>query len=310
MFHEPLGQAREVKVALSGLFGRFVARAYLERYFGLSVFAHLGPEPLVLDGRLQIHVVRREKGDLPDWIACAASLSNLTVAEAKGCHDSSGPNRALGRAWRQASRVDVVAHGLRATTKRLAIVTRWGMATGGPSEPRIAVRDPVDEGDPIEGEHKDAIFVGLYRHHLANMISSLGHVELAESLRKVASSHTIGGRRSAAQRAQRLVDQVHLEDFRIAVDRVEAGELIGGFITRAGPLATRVSPTERQALARLDLRPVFVGIERASVRVAIEGESLSIRKALADRSAVPATVRSDGAGSWIIPLNDDAFDDL
>ena len=38
IFKEPLGQAREVKVALSGLFGRFVARAYLERYFGLSVF--------------------------------------------------------------------------------------------------------------------------------------------------------------------------------------------------------------------------------------------------------------------------------
>lgn len=28
VFKEPLGHAREVKVALSGLFGRFVARAY------------------------------------------------------------------------------------------------------------------------------------------------------------------------------------------------------------------------------------------------------------------------------------------
>src|ERR1700720_4546917 len=42
IFREPLGQAREVKVALSGLFGRFIARAYLERYFNLSIFAHLG----------------------------------------------------------------------------------------------------------------------------------------------------------------------------------------------------------------------------------------------------------------------------
>jgi hypothetical protein len=45
IFKEPLGQAREVKVALSGLFGRFVARAYLERYFKLSIFAHLGSRP-------------------------------------------------------------------------------------------------------------------------------------------------------------------------------------------------------------------------------------------------------------------------
>jgi hypothetical protein len=33
VFREPLGQAREVKVALSGLFGRFVARAYLALFW-------------------------------------------------------------------------------------------------------------------------------------------------------------------------------------------------------------------------------------------------------------------------------------
>jgi hypothetical protein len=47
VFKEPLGQAREVKVALSGLFGRFVARTYLERYFSLSIFAHLGSRSLL-----------------------------------------------------------------------------------------------------------------------------------------------------------------------------------------------------------------------------------------------------------------------
>lgn len=31
-FREPLGHAREVKTAVSGLFGRFVARAYATRY--------------------------------------------------------------------------------------------------------------------------------------------------------------------------------------------------------------------------------------------------------------------------------------
>ena len=51
IFKQPLGQAREVKVALSGLFGRFVARAYLERYFDLSIFAHLGNRVVDLDRR-------------------------------------------------------------------------------------------------------------------------------------------------------------------------------------------------------------------------------------------------------------------
>ena len=95
IFREPLGQAREVKVALSGLFGRFVARAYLERYFNLSIFAHLGSRTIDLDRRRRVKVTRLSRGDLPDWVACAADLSSLTVAEAKGCHDVGGPAKAL-----------------------------------------------------------------------------------------------------------------------------------------------------------------------------------------------------------------------
>ena len=110
-FLEPLGQAREVKVALSGLFGRFVARAYLERYVGLHYFAHLGGEEIELGGRLGVRVVRRrgQEGDLPDWVACAADLTKLTVAEAKGSHAWSGPGSAITQARKQVARVDVYA---------------------------------------------------------------------------------------------------------------------------------------------------------------------------------------------------------
>ncbi|WEZ85326.1 hypothetical protein P6U16_24610 (plasmid) [Rhizobium sp. 32-5/1] len=100
IFRAPLGQAREVKVALSGLFGHFVARAYFERYFNLSIFAHLGSQTIDLDRRRKIRVTRLSRGDLPDWIACASDLSSLTVAEAKGCHDPGGRqklSRGLGR---------------------------------------------------------------------------------------------------------------------------------------------------------------------------------------------------------------------
>lgn len=107
VFRQPLGKAREVKVSLSGLFGRFVACAYLVRYFVLSIFAHLGQSTIVLDGRRQIRSVRRESGDLPDWIACSSTLSNLTVAEAKGSLARSGPAQALNRAWKQVGRIDI-----------------------------------------------------------------------------------------------------------------------------------------------------------------------------------------------------------
>lgn len=304
IFREPLGQSREVKVALSGLFGRFVARAYLERYFHLSVFFHIGTQSVTLDGVRQIHVVKQGPGDLPDWIACNSSLTDLTIAEAKGCHDTSGPARALDRAWRQANRVDVVVRGSRVTTKRIAIATRWGMATGGPTEPWIAVCDPTDEGDPIEESDRHATFVGLFRHHLANMISSLGHLELAESLRRIAGSRTEDAQMAAARRARHLLDQANVEDVAVG-DGTEIAGLIGAYVTRAGPLVgVELSAVNWQPFARLDLRPVFVGVQRESVRRAIDAEPLTISEGGSDRPAVPATVRTDHAGGWIIPLGD------
>ena len=146
VFHQPLGQSREVKVALSGLFGRFFARAYLERYFHLSVFHHLGQEPISLNAPREISITAREEGDLPDWVACTNTFSDLTLAEAKGTHDKAGPISALSRAWNQVRRVDVVERGRTVPAKRIAIATRWGVAAGEPGEPRIAAHDPADEG--------------------------------------------------------------------------------------------------------------------------------------------------------------------
>jgi hypothetical protein len=185
IFKEPLGQAREVKVALSGLFGRFVARAYLERYFNLSIFAHLGSRIIDLDRRRKIKVKRLSRGDLPDWIACASDLSSLTVAEAKGCHDVGGPAKALDRAWAQAGRVDVTAQHRKVSVKRIAIATRWGMAAAGPADAYLSARDPVDEGDPIDPTDEDTLFIGLLRLHIANLIKPLGHAELAGALQRL-----------------------------------------------------------------------------------------------------------------------------
>ena len=75
VFHEPLGQAREVKVALSGLLGRFVARAYLQRYCNLSVFHQLGPEPIHLNAARRISITANEEVDWSDWVACTKGLS-------------------------------------------------------------------------------------------------------------------------------------------------------------------------------------------------------------------------------------------
>ena len=303
IFREPLGQAREVKVALSGLFGRFVARAYLERYFNLSIFAHLGSRIIDLDRRRQVKVTRLFRGDLPDWIACASDLSSLTVAEAKGCHDSGGPAKALNRAWAQVGRIDITAGGSKVTVKRIAIATRWGMAAPSPTEAHLSVRDPVDEGEPIKPEEKDALFIGLLRFHIANLIKSLGHAELASALRGLTQQPSARRLQGDLQRARSLLDAVPVRE----VEKATAmGGLIGGIVTRAGPVAdTDVAPADQEALARLNLRPVFVGIERDLIRAAIDAELQTVRTRLTQTVGPDEFARPDRAGGWIIPLGEE-----
>lgn len=300
IFKEPLGQAREVKVALSGLFGRFVARAYLERHLNLSIFAHLGSRSLLLDGRRRIDIVRRSRGDLPDWVACAADLSSLTVAEAKGCHDRSGPDKALARAWTQAQRIDVTAKGRKVTIKRIAIATRWGAAASGPADAYLSVRDPVEEGEAIDPDDKDAIFIGLLRHHIANLINPLGHAELAGALRRLARERSEHWRHRDVASARELLNAAPIQE----VDGTSAIDgLVGGIVTRAGPLTdATAAPADQDVLTRLNLRPVFVGIERDLIDAAIEGEAKTVRDRLDTATKHDEFARPDRAGGWVIPL--------
>ena len=306
VFRQPLGDAREVKVALSGLFGRFVTRAYLARYFGLSIFVHLGKSVIVLDGRRQIEIVRCGGGDLPDWVACSWALSDLTVAEAKGSHAHSGPAQALSQAWKQAGRVRIEANDHPVPVKRIAVATRWGVGAGGPPDPWISVRDPVDEGDPIEQSEEDAMYVGLFRHHVANMITKTGHLALAAAIRRLTDPKVRRDDPGGVQRdksAREILDRTPYVEFGHDAEQLT---LVGGVVTRAGPLPEHsVSPADLEVLARLALRPVFVGIEHKLLDAAIAGVAVTIRKALADRLSEMGRARSDRAGCWIVPLGDE-----
>ena len=303
IFREPLGQAREVKVALSGLFGRFVARAYLERYFNLSIFAHLGSRTVDLDRRRRIKVTRLSRGDLPDWVACAANLSSLTVAEAKGCHDVGGPAKALDRAWAQAGRIDLNARGRKVTVKRIALATRWGMAAAGPADAHLSVRDPVDEGEPIEPADKDALFIGLLRLHTANLIKPLGHSELAATLHRLTQQPFARRLQDDLGRARAMLDAAPVRE----VENADAmGGLIGGIVTRAGPVTNAdVAPGDQEALARLNLRPVFVGVERDLIRAAIDADPQVVRVRLSQTVRPDDFARPDRAGGWIVPLGEE-----
>ena len=81
------------------------------------------------------------------------------------------------------------------------------------------------------------------------------------------------------------------------------GRLIGGIVTRAGPVSDAdVAPAEQEVLARLNFRPVFVGIERDLIRAAIDAEPQVVRTRLTQIVPPDEFARRDRAGGWIVPL--------
>lgn len=76
----------------------------------------------------------------------------------------------------------MTAQGRKVTVKRIAIATRWGMAVTDQADAHLPVKDPLDEGEPIEPHEKDALFIGMLRLHIANLIRPLDHAELAGAL--------------------------------------------------------------------------------------------------------------------------------
>jgi hypothetical protein len=314
VFKQPLGIAREVKVAASGLFGRFVARAYLTRYMGLTFFGHLGSTKIKLDASENLEISRKKgmKGDLPDWVACTEGLKKLTVAEAKGCHDAGGPHTRLNRAWKQAQRVDVLADGKRLPVKRIAIVTRWASAAGGAKVPIIAVHDPVDEGDPDAPDKLDETAVGLARLHMANLLEPLGFTDLAHSIHSLLIRRRHHPRYNDPFRGSRVGDAIsELEEIRprhifgrLQTNQSEA--LIGSFLTRAGPLpAAAVTTGTIRTMQQLDLRPTFIGIQRSVLEAVIRGDPDRIRAATRrERRSHDPGISIDPAGTWIAHLGE------
>ena len=77
----------------------------------------------------------------------------------------------------------------------------------GHKKPWIAVHDPIDEGDPIAPDDERAMFTGLVRHHIANMISPLGPAELAEALRNLSNLRLEQNYRQVTQQALSLLEK-------------------------------------------------------------------------------------------------------
>jgi len=306
-FAAPLGHAREVKTAISGLFGRFVARAYATKFLGLTHFTHVRKPPMTLAGHLSgaLHRVTGANGDMPDWVVWGAARG-MAIVEAKGCHDAKGPEAALARAYIQAQRAEIRAGAALAPFKRYAIATRWGFSTPTASQPMLWVHDPDQEG-AITPEEIEALAVGINRWHIATLLDALGQNHLAKPIHSLIRERFENRRAEAAEAARGALDRAEV----CRVDRSQGApddEVIGGFVTRGGPLGeTALSQADQEALARLSLKPTFVGIERSAIGNAIAGRLPKSRNPADGQTATSVALRvgEDGAGSWVVRLGSD-----
>lgn len=309
-FAEPLGQSREVKTALSGLFGRFVARAYATQYLHLTHFTHIASSPMRLSGNMRgtLRRVRGHRGDMPDWAAWGYQ-KGMAIVEAKGCHEKKGPHQTLRRAFTQANRAEICArNGRLAPFKRYAIATRWGFAKPLDWPPMLWVHDPDETGDDVSPDEIQELQLGIIRLHYANLLDRLEHRKLATALRQIASAPFQKGRKEAVNQANEALDSASARDVTMAFPTQPKDALIGCFVTRGGVLpAAEIAPPDQEILSRLDMRPAFVGIERKMLTLAIQGdiEAISAHAERARRRETHHGPRDDGAGGWVIRPDED-----
>ena len=192
----------------------------------------------------------------------------------------------------------------KAPLKRIAIATRWGLATDGPGLPILSVRDPEDDGDMSRSEREETS-VGIARLHAANLLKPLGYPELANALTEVvhAQEETLDGAKSTAQLVMNVARPYHLAGHQpIAPEDA----LLGNWVTRAGPIGRPelLSAADQESLRRLELRPVFEGLERRLVMALIAGNIADIRSITSRGRQATGTVRTDGAATWMVDVGD------
>jgi hypothetical protein len=239
-----LGQVRETRTAFSGLFGRFVARAYLERHQRYQFFDPIRSDSQVLAGAPSLTVQRKQNtpGDLPDWvIARAQGANSFAIAEAKGSHNKAGPWTVLEGAKTQANRVEVLSGGQALTTKRWAIATRWAVA-GNPSlnTPWLVVHDPDDGDRKATPAESAAVVRGVALRHFAALLDGM---QMPKSARAVLAAV------SAKPGGLKLPEQEQLV-FAQAASPPQQG--YAALVTRAGiiPIPPETDPAVRQAASQ------------------------------------------------------------
>ena len=184
------GRGIEMRRAFSGLFGRFFARAYLQRYHGFTWFVPIDGSPTILSDRARIVQKLDSSAEMPDWFC--AQPGQVAVAEAKGSHRRGnatartlpGP---LKTAEGQIAGVvleirsfgrDGVEIWTARSVKGWAVMSRWGVEE--PDRDAFQyVLDPSTDGEPLSDGDREHVVQDVARLHVAQTLEGMGYPDLA-----------------------------------------------------------------------------------------------------------------------------------
>ena len=186
------GRGIEMRRAFSGLFGRFFARAYLQRYHGFTWFVPIDGSPTALSPKVRIVQKPGSSSELPDWVC--ARPGQIAVAEAKGSHQKGnatkgsqpGPIRTAagqiaGVLLEKKESVGGIEKWTRRRVKGWAVLSRWGVEDP-MREAFQYVLDPNTDGESLSEIDRAEIEQDVARVHIGLTLDGMGYHDLAVGL--------------------------------------------------------------------------------------------------------------------------------
>ncbi len=243
------GLGREVRRAISGLLGRFMARWFAHQHLHVAACIAIDSDDVALPGttprRLRATRIPGTKGDLPDWVwvGTVGRRPPAGLLEAKGTYFRNKMNATMQGAAGQLGRMrierDSGSGWRRIRSKGWAVGSGWcadDPINAGFGRPLLRLDDPDDDGEEVDEGEAAALRAGMVRLQLAQSLFGLGLPGIAAALRGdapdasvtgAAGTPAIPGRWRASIADEKEVEVVGSVVLRPREDREAAGFLVG-----------------------------------------------------------------------------------
>ncbi|MBB3917714.1 hypothetical protein [Rhizobium fabae] len=275
------GRGVEIRRAFSGLFGRFFARAYLEKYHGFTWFSPISGSPYQVSARLQVVRKPRHEFDMPDWLMAGPGV--LAIGEAKGSHEKGqaipttlpGPLRTAKKQIKGVlvQKQDRRGRWVNRRVKGWGVMSRWGVQDPARDAYHF-VLDPDTDGEPLDGDELEEVIQDVARSHVAHLLEGLGRLDLIDKSM------------SPTAKPQQITTQIDGEGQR---------SFIGGIVNNFGFLPMSIDEGRAvQASLPQQLRTSvrFLGLDAETIEQYLSGTAIKQRPLRIDSGG--ASTSADG----------------